>query len=237
MVLFVTIRDVSRTSYVGVTAMENAMSRISIPNYSIGEELVNSITHGVGALFSTAALILMVNKAHSALSLTCAWVFGLSMIVLYTVSCVYHALPPTLMGKRVLRVIDHCNVYLLVFGTYVPAALLGVGGPLGWALFGIVALFTILGIVFSAIDVDKYSKIQVACHLVSGWSFLVGLPSLAASAGIICAVLVVAGGVCYTIGSVLYGLGKNRPYMHSVFHVFCLAGTFLHFLAIYAYLL
>ena len=99
------------------------------------------------------------------------------------------------------------------------------------------ALFTVLGIVFSAIDVDKYSKIQVVCHLVSGWSFLAGLPTMAASAGFACAALVVAGGVAYTIGSVLYGLGKNHPYMHSVFHVFCLVGTFLHFWAIYAYLL
>ncbi len=237
MVLYITIRTEKHASIVWVIAMENAMSRISIPNYSVGEELVNSITHGIGALFSVAALILMVNRAHSALSLTCAWVFGISMILLYTVSCVYHALPPTLMGKRVLRVVDHCNVYLLVFGTYVPAALLGVGGPLGWTLFGIVALFTVLGITFSAIDVDKYTKIQVACHLISGWSFLAGLPTLAATAGITCAVLVVAGGVSYTVGSVLYGLGKNRPYMHSVFHVLCLVGTFLHFWAIYAYLL
>lgn len=217
--------------------MENVMSRVSVPSYSLGEELINAITHGIGALLSTAALILMVRRAHDTLSLACAWMFGMSMILLYAVSCIYHTLPPASMAKRVLRVIDHCNVYLLVFGTYVPAALLGVGGPLGWTLFGIVALFTVLGIVFSAIDVDKYSKIQVVCHLVSGWSFLAGLPTMAASAGFACAALVVAGGVAYTIGSVLYGLGKNHPYMHSVFHIFCLVGTFLHFWAIYAYLL
>lgn len=221
----------------GVIVMEYAMSRVSVPNYSVGEELINAITHGIGALLSTAALVLMVNKAHDAISVACAWVFGVSMILLYAVSCMYHMLPPTCVGKRVLRVVDHCNVYLLVFGTYVPAALLGVGGPLGWTLFGIVAVFTVLGITFSVIDVDRYSKAQVACHLVSGWSFLAGLPSTIASAGFACAALVVTGGVAYTIGSVLYGLGKNRPYMHSVFHVFCLIGTFLHFCAIYYYLL
>ncbi len=217
--------------------MERAMLRVSVPSYSVGEELINATTHGIGALLSTAALVLMVNKAHDAISVACAWVFGVSMILLYAVSCMYHMLPPTCLGKRVLRVIDHCNVYLLVFGTYVPAALLGVGGTLGWTLFGIVAVFTVLGITFSVIDVDKYSKAQVACHLVSGWSFLAGLPSTIASVGLACAALVVTGGVAYTIGSVLYGLGKNRPYMHSVFHVFCLIGTFLHFCAIYYYLL
>ncbi len=221
----------------GVIVMEYAMSRVSVPNYSVGEELINAITHGIGALLSTAALVLMVNKAHDTISIACAWVFGVSMILLYATSCMYHMLPPTCVGKRVLRVIDHCNVYLLVFGTYVPAALLGVGGALGWTLFGIVAVFTVLGIAFSIIDVDRYSNAQVACHLVSGWSFLAGLPSMIVSAGLTCAVLVVAGGVAYTIGSVLYGLGKNRPYMHSLFHVFCLIGTFLHFWAIYSYLL
>ena len=217
--------------------MEQVMSRVSIPKYSMGEELVNSISHGLGALFGVTALILMVNKAQTPLSMACATVFGIAMIALYAVSCVYHALPPTLPGKRVMRVIDHCNVYLLVFGTYVPAALLGVGGALGWALFGVVGLFTVLGIVFSAIDVDKYSKVQVACHLVSGWSFLAGMPTILSTQAPACGILIVAGGIAYTVGSILYGVGKHRPYMHSVFHLFCLLGTALHFAAIYTFLL
>lgn len=221
----------------GVVFVEQVMSRVLIPKYSLGEELVNSISHGLGAAFGVTALILMVNKAQTPLAMVCAIVFGLTMISLYTVSCVYHALPPTLPGKRVMRVIDHCNVYLLVFGTYVPAALLGVGGALGWVLFGVVAFFTVLGIVFSSIDVDKYSKVQVACHLVSGWSFLAGMPAILSTQAPACGILIVAGGVAYTVGSILYGIGKRRAYMHSVFHLFCLLGTALHFVAIFGYLL
>lgn len=217
--------------------MERVMSRVLIPKYSLGEELVNSISHGLGAVFGVTSIFLMVNKARAPLSMACAIAFGATMIALYTVSCVYHALPPTMAGKRVMRVIDHCNVYLLVFGTYVPAALLGVGGALGWTLFGAVAFFSVLGIVFTIIDVDKYSKVQVACHLVSGWSFLVGMPTILSTHAPECGILIVVGGVAYTGGSILYGIGKRRAYMHSVFHLFCLLGTVLHFIAIYTYLL
>ena len=213
------------------------MSRISIPRYTLGEELVNAISHGFGALMSVVALVMMLDKVTGPLQTICAVVFGVAMIMLYTVSCVYHALPPTLPAKRILRVIDHCNVYLLVFGTYVPASLIGVGSTLGWVLFGIVALFTVVGITTAAIDVDRFSKIQVVCHLVCGWSFVAGMPTLIANFGIGCGLLVLAGGIAYSVGAALYGLGKRRPYMHSVFHFFCLAGTLFHFLAIYGYLL
>ena len=217
--------------------MGQILSRISIPQYSLQEEVFNAISHGIGAAMSIPALVLLLVKAQGPFAKACVMAFGVSMILLYTISCIYHALPRDAPGKRVLRVIDHCNVYLLVFGTYVPASLLGVGGTLGWILFGIVAFFTVVGIVFSAIDVDRYSIIQVVCHLICGWSFVVGLPQLAANDGIASAVLIVAGGVAYTVGSILYGLGKKRPYMHGVFHVFCLIGTALHFWAVYAYML
>ena len=219
------------------TATMRTRTRISIPSYSLGEELFNSISHGIGAALSIAALVVMVVKADGPLATACVAVYGSSMIVLYTMSCIYHALSPSLGGKRVLRVLDHCNVYLLVFGTYIPAALLGVGGALGWVLFGVVAFFTVLGIVFTAIDVDRFGKIEVVCHLISGWSIVVGIPQLLATMGLEGVLIIVAGGVMYTIGSVIYGIGKRRKYMHSVFHIFCLAGTFLQFWGIYWYLL
>lgn len=217
--------------------MEQVMSRVSIPRYSVEEELLNSISHGIGAVLSVAALVLMVVKASSPLAVVCASVFGATMILLYTMSCLYHALPATSRAKRVVRVLDHCNVFLLVFGTYVPASLLGVGGTLGWVLFGVVGFFTMLGIVFTVIDVDRFGVVQVVCHLVSGWSILFGLPQLFDAMGMTGVAIIVAGGVAYTVGSILYGIGKSRPYMHSVFHVFCLMGTFFHFWGIYVYLL
>ena len=108
---------------------------IKIPNYTLGEELFNSISHGFGAALFVLALILMVIKAHGALKETTVSLFGATMIVLYTISCIYHALSRNLEGKKVLRVIDHCNVFLLVYGTYIPISLVGVGGLTGLLLF------------------------------------------------------------------------------------------------------
>lgn len=211
--------------------------RVKIPSYSLQEELFNSISHGLGALGGIVALVLMLMKASTPLATVCAAVFGATIIIEYTLSCVYHALPASLVGKRVLRVFDHCGVFLLVFGTYVPASLVGVGGTLGWVLFGIVALFTIVGITLTAIDVDRFSIPSVVCHLVSGWSFVFGLYALAMNCGLPCIGFVFGGGLAYSIGAALYGLGRDRTIMHCVFHVFCLLGTVLHFIAIYAYML
>ena len=216
---------------------ERKKKEISIPSYSLGEELFNAISHGLGALLSIAALVLMLIRARNALEVTTAAIFGTSMIFLYTISCVYHALSPGLRGKKVLRVLDHCSVFLLVFGTYIPASLLGVSGVRGWLLFGLVAFFTALGIVFTALDLERYQLAAVICQLLSGWSILMGASNLRAALGLQGLIWMIAGGVMYTIGAILYGIGKNRKYCHSVFHVFCLLGTFCHFWAIYKYLL
>ena len=210
---------------------------ISIPDYTMGEEICNAVTHGLGALLSAVALTLLAIRAHGALSIITVTLFGVAMIQLYTVSCVYHALSPSLAGKKVLRVIDHCNVFLLVFGTYLPVALLGVGGSEGWILLGIVALFTVLGIVLTAIDVDRFQAASVVCHLLSGWSILFGIPSLLRTVGSTGLLYMILGGVMYSIGAVLYGAGKSKRYRHSVFHIFCLLGTICHFWAVYHYLL
>ena len=216
---------------------ERNKKEISIPSYSLEEELFNAISHGLGALLSVAALVLMLIRARNALEVTTAAIFGTSMIFLYTISCVYHALSPGLRGKKVLRVLDHCSVFLLVFGTYIPASLLGVSGVRGWLLFGLVAFFTVLGIVFTVLDLERYQLAAVICQLLSGWSILMGVCNLRASAGLQGLIWMIAGGAMYTIGAILYGIGKNRKYYHSVFHVFCLLGTFCHFWAIYKYLL
>ena len=216
---------------------ERKNKEISIPSYSLGEELFNAISHGLGALLSIAALVLMLIRARNALEVTTAAIFGTSMIFLYTISCVYHALSPGLRGKKVLRVLDHCSVFLLVFGTYLPASLLGVSGVRGWLLFGLVAFFTALGIVFTALDLERYQLAAVICQLLSGWSILMGVSNLRAALGLQGLIWMIAGGVMYSIGAILYGIGKNRKYYHSVFHVFCLLGTFCHFWAIYKYLL
>ena len=218
--------------------MEMSRKRfITIPDYTPGEELFNSISHGLGALLGASALALMLVRARSALEAATAALFGTSMILLYTISCVYHALPAGLPAKKVLRVLDHCNVYLLVFGTYIPVSLLGVGGTTGWILFGLVGFFTALGILLTALDLERFKLSAVLCQLCSGWSILFGVRELLHTmgrGGFLCLLL---GGIMYSVGAVLYGLGKKKRYCHSVFHLFCLAGTFFHFWAVYRYLL
>ena len=216
---------------------ESTRRRICLPDYTLGEELFNAISHGLGALLSIAGLVLMLLRAHGVLPVVSVCVFGVSALALYTISCLYHSLSPRCPGKRVLRVIDHCNVYLLVLGTYLPVSLLGVRGAAGWVLLGVVLAFSALGITFTAINVDRYQLVSVFCHLVCGWSILFGVPALLRHMGPEGLGWLVAGGVCYTVGSVLYGLGKSRKYRHSAFHLFCLLGSFCHFWSVYAFLL
>ena len=210
---------------------------ITIPKYSLSEELFNSISHGIGGGLGIAALVVMIIKAKGALANTTVSLFGATIILLYSMSCVYHGLSKNLEGKKVLRVLDHCNVFMLVLGTYIPASLIGVGGTLGWVLFGMVTFFTILGIVFTAIWIDKFQVVPVICHLFSGWSILFGISKLLANTGTKGVLYMILGGIMYTIGAALYGMGKKVKYMHCVFHIFCLLGTFFHFWAIYMYMI
>ncbi len=210
--------------------------QIRIPKYSLSEELINAISHGLGAIFGIVALVLMLVKANSALEYVTVSIYGTTIIILYVISTVYHSLSPRLKGKKVLRVIDHCNVYLLVFGTYIPVSLLGVRGLLGYILCGFVAAITTLGIVFTAINIDKYSRFEVFCHLINGWSIIVGIKNLYKNTGLGLLFLFL-GGVMYSLGSILYSIGASKKYMHSVFHFFCLTGTILHFICIFGYLL
>lgn len=216
---------------------EKKKLNIRIPAYSLGEEIFNAISHGLGGLASVMALVLMLVKAKTALAAVSVSVFGFAMILLYVISCVYHALSKRTEGKKVLRVLDHCNVFFLVLGTYVPVSLLGVGGWLGWTLLGVVFAFAATGMALNGVNVEKFKVPSVVCHLVCGWSILAGIPALLGSMGKAGVIWLIAGGVLYTVGSVLYGIGAKRRYIHCVFHVFCLLGSFCHFWAVYQYLL
>ena len=159
------------------------------------------------------------------------------MIILYTISCIYHSLSPKLKGKKVLRVIDHCNVFMLVLGTYVPVSLLSVGNKTGLFLLLFVTTITTIGIILSCINIDKYQLLEVICHLLNGWSIIIAFNILLNNIGKNGVTLLLAGGIVYTIGAIIYGIGSKVKYMHCVFHFFCLAGTILHFLSIYLYIL
>lgn len=212
---------------------------IRIPQYNLTEELINSISHGIGAELSIWGLVMLVIKAskNGALAVSTVTIFATTMILLYSMSCIYHAISPRVKAKKVLRVLDHCNVFLLVFGTVIPVALLGIQGYLGWLFFFIVASVTVIGILASVIDLDRFQVLEVICHLVNGWSVLFFSKSLISNIGVIGLTMIILGGVMYTLGSILYGIGSRKRYIHSVFHFFCIAGTVFHFLAIYLYIL
>lgn len=212
---------------------------IRIPTYNLAEELINSISHGLGALFSIVGLVLLIIKAshQGAIEVTTVTIFGTTMVLLYTISCIYHALSSKIRGKKVLRVLDHCNVYLLVFGTVIPIALVGISKNPGWLFFSIVAFVTILGIITSIIDIDRFQVFEVICHLVNGWSVLFFSKYLIENIGYMGLAFIILGGVMYSLGAILYGIGSKIKYMHSIFHFFCLAGTIFHYIAIYFYVL
>ena len=213
--------------------------RISIPKYTLGEELTNSISHGVGAGLGIAALVLCIVKsaiAHDGYKLASSIVFGIAVTLLYLMSCLYHALKVN-KAKRVFRVMDHCTIFLLIAGTYTPFTLVTLRGAVGWWLFGIVWGVAILGIVLNAVSLKRFAKLSVLCYLGMGWVIIFAFRRLSAALHPTGLMLLIAGGVAYTVGAILYAVGSKRKYFHSIFHFFCIIGTVLHFLAIYLYVL
>lgn len=213
-----------------------------LPDYTRGEEIMNMVTHCVGAAFGIVALVLCVvfaAKGHNPYRIVGGAIYGTSLIFLYSVSSVYHGLLPC-MGKKVMQVIDHCTIFFLIGGTYTPIVL----GPLremrpalGWTIFGIVWGFCALGTVFTAIDHNKYARFSMICYLGIGWviAFAFRPTVLAITADGF--MLLIYGGICYSFGALLYKLGKKKHlrYMHSVFHIFVLLGTMFHFISVFTY--
>lgn len=213
--------------------------KIDLPDYTLGEELISSISHGVGALLSIAGMVLCIVKAvssGSATEIVSAILFGIMMTLLYTMSCIYHALPRN-NAKRIFRVFDHCTIFLLIAGTYIPVVLISIGGLIGWLYLAIIAISSIVGIVFNAIDVDKYQKVSLFCYIFMGWIIVFAFKPLASAINHKGISLLVAGGVVYTLGAILYRIGDDKRYFHSLWHFFVLGGTILHFFTIYLYVL
>ena len=207
--------------------------RISIPHYSLSEELISSISHGVGALLGVAALVLGLIKAGGdAWKIVSMSVFGFSLIFLYTMSTLYHALKVN-RAKRVFRVIDHCSIFLLIAGTYTPYTLVSLRDTVGWYLFGAIWAAAIVGITLNAVNLKRYAITSVICYLVMGWVVVLAYGQMAAAMEPLGISLLIWGGVAYTVGAILYAIGSRRKYFHSIFHFFCLAGSLLHFFSIY----
>ena len=225
-----------------------SINEIEIPKYSLSEELLNSISHGLGGLFGIVAMVLMLAKAiptGDPFRILSSSIYGLSLIILFTVSCVYHALGKN-NGKRVMRVLDHDMIYILISGTYTPYMLVALRpynvwslGPsvVAYVMFAFVWACCIVGAVFNSINIHKYRFLSMTCYLLSGWTVVIALFvlwNIITPTGVL---LLLGGGIVYTIGAVLYGIGSKKKYFHSLFHVFVLVGAILMFISIYCFVL
>ena len=213
-----------------------------LPDYTRGEETFNMVSHIVGGAFGVLALMLCVARSvlhGSAWGVVSSCVYGFSIILLYAMSCIYHGLRP-LLAKKVFQVLDHCTIYVLIAGTYTPVLLCAMRPVFpgwAWTLFGVVWGCAVMAAVFTAIDLKKYAKLSMICYLAMGWSIVIAIRPTLASVPMQALLWILLGGVAYTVGAALYGLGKKRRWMHSVFHVFVVLGTLLQFVGIYGYIL
>lgn len=214
-----------------------------LPIYTKGEEIFNMVSHIVGAVFGIVALVLCVIFSaihHNAYAVVSSCIYGVSMIVLYTMSSIYHGLNPNKKGKKVMQVLDHCTIYLLIAGSYTPFALCTFreyDAKIGWILFGGIWAIAVLGIVLNAIDLKRYKVFSMISYLAMGWAIICKanlLPQLLGNNGTI---LLVLGGVAYTVGAILYGIGRKHKYMHSIFHLFIVLGSVLQFFCILLYVI
>ena len=223
------------------------MKRIKIadrklPDYTRGEELLNAVSHGAGVVFAVAAMVLCILQAAAngnVFGIVSSAIYGVSMIAVFSISSVYHAMKPG-FAKKVMQVVDHCTIYFLIAGSYtavVLSALRPVYPKLGWGLFLFEWVMLAVAATLTAIDLKKYSVFSMVCYIGMGWAVIpfwrqtlevLTLPGF---------LLLLFGGIAYSIGAILYGLGKKRKWMHGVFHIFVVLGALLQFLCVIGYAL
>lgn len=213
-----------------------------LPDYSWGEELMNTVTHIAGSALGILALILCVLQAYrhsNTYGIVSSSIYGASMICTFAVSSVYHGLRPNL-GKKVMQVIDHCTIYFLIAGTYTPLVLSAfrpVYPALGWGLFFFEWIMAAIAATLTAIDLKKYGVFSMICYIGMGWAVI---PFAKQTFCVLSAPgfgLLLSGGIAYTVGAVLYGIGSKKKWMHSVFHIFVVLGALLQFLSVLLYAL
>ena len=203
------------------------------PRYTLGEEIANAITHGVGIVFAIAGLAVLaafaVLRGNAWHVVSCS-IFGATLIVLYAASTLYHAITSP-RAKRVLRVLDHSAIFLLIAGTYTPFLLVNLRGPWGWSLFGVIWGLAILGITLRAVKERRSKAAYVTLYVAMGWTAVVAFKPMLASVAIGGLILLLLGGLSYT-GGVAFYLWRRLPYHHAIWHGFVLAGSVLHYFAV-----
>jgi hemolysin III len=201
---------------------------------TVGEEIVNSITHGIGALLSIAGLVILIVWAAgsgSGWQMVSFSIFGGTLIILYLASTLYHGLPMPRV-KQAFKIIDHSAIFLLIAGTYTPFMLLNLRGPWGWSILAIIWALAIMGILLKIFYISKFQKISVALYVFMGWLGMVAFKEIFAHVPPLSLTLIVLGGVSYTAGLTFYGWRK-LPYHHAVWHIFVIGGSISHYLAVW----
>ena len=213
-----------------------------LPDYTRGEEIMNMVTHIAGGALGIAALVLCVIRSAmngNGYGIVTGIVYGSMLITMFTISSVYHGLRPN-MGKKVMQVIDHCTIYFLIAGTYTVIVLSAIRRSypmLGWGLFAFEWILVAIATTLTAIDLKKYEVFSMICYIGMGWAVIPFWRQTMVALTLSGFLWLLGGGIAYTIGAVLYGIGSKKRWMHSVFHIFVVAGALLQFIAILFYVL
>lgn len=214
----------------------------AFPEYTRKEEMLNMSSHIFGTVCAIVMMVLAIRSAllaQSSLKLACGIIYTTTVLVAMLMSSIYHGLPKG-MPKQVMRVVDHCDIFFTIAGCYTPITLLGIcplNPTLGWVIFVGEWALAIIGATLNAIDLKKYSKFSMACYIAMGWFVVIGLRPTIIALTIPGFLWLLAGGIAYTIGAVLYVKGKKKRYRHFIFHVFVVLGIVLQFVGIWWYLL
>lgn len=212
-----------------------------LPTYTKGEEIFNMVSHIVGGAIGLIGMVLCIifSAIHqNSYAIVGSSIYGISMIFLYTMSSVYHGLKPTRKAKKVMQILDHCTIYVLIAGTYTPillSSITKVDQVAAWTMLAIVWIFAILGIVLNAIDLKQFRVFSMICYIAMGWCIIFRIDLVIKSLGMTGFILILLGGIIYTLGTILYGIGRKVKYMHSMFHLCVVIGTLLQLIAIILY--
>ncbi len=201
--------------------------------YTLGEEIFNAISHGTGSLLAIAGTVVLIVLSaiySDAWAVVSSCIYGASLIILYTMSTLYHAITH-LKAKKFFRIMDHNTIFFLIAGTYTPYTLVTLRGKVGWILFGVVWGAAIIGIILNSIDLEKFKKISLVCYVLMGWVIVFAIKPMIANLPSYSLIMLLVGGIFYTVGIVFYVIKKIR-YFHSIWHLFTVAGSIFHYFSI-----
>lgn len=204
--------------------------------YQIINEVLNSVTHGIGVGLSIAGLVLLIIQAvhkGGAMRITAFSIYGAILVIFYLASTLFHSLYFT-RASHLFQIFDHCAIYLLIAGTYTPYCLVVIKGTLGWVIFGVIWAMAILGVIYKSLWLGKYQKLSTVIYVVMGWFCVLGFKQLYSGLGVTGFSLLVLGGVAFTLGAVIYSF-KGIQFGHVIWHLFVLLGTGLMYFSVLLY--